>query len=148
MPYVPCMPEWSTWPRGNVPTCQTHANFLFLSVNVPINVMTCKRCANVANVVKLACQRAKQCANFSFWHANVPKGLPNFQTFFLRNAKGSFYTLLLYKKFYIILDIIVMHVIYICIIHKHFIILHFYTSCHIKEKRAEFLFFETFLFSS
>ena len=41
-------------------------------------------------------------------------------------AKGNFYTLLLHKKFYIIRDIIVIHMI--CI--------------------AEYLFFETFLFFS
>ena len=29
----------------------------------------------------------------------------------------------------------------ICILHKNCIIYHFYTSCHIKEKCAEFLFF-------
>ena len=40
------------------------------------------------------------------WYANVPNGVPifhfgvpNFYTFLLRNAKGNFYTLLLYKKF-------------------------------------------------
>ena len=30
-------------------------------------------------------------------------------------------------------------------LHKNCIILHFYSSCHIKEKCVEFLFFETFL---
>ena len=56
-----------------------------------------------------------------------------FQTFLLRNGKGNPYTLLLYKKLYIILDIIVIHIICICIIDKNCIILHFYTSYHIKE---------------
>ena len=60
----------------------------------PINVPTCQ----------MACQ-------FPFWHANVPKGVPIFQTFFLQNAKGNFYNLLLHEKVYIILDIIVMHMI-------------------------------------
>ena len=62
----------------------------------------------------LTCQRR---ANFSFWRANEPKGVLNFQTFLLRNAKGNFYTLLLYKKFYIILDNIVIHIC-IYIVHK------------------------------
>ena len=29
----------------------------------------------------------------------------------------------------------------ICIVHKNCIVLHFYTSCHIKEKRWKFCFF-------
>ena len=78
----------------------------------------------------LACQSAKQRANFSTWRAKVPKGVPIFLTLILRNAKGNFYTLLLYKKFYIILDIIVIHVICKSVVHKNCIILHFYTSCH------------------
>ena len=74
--------------------------------------------------------------------------MSNFLTFFLRNAKGNFYTLLLYKNFYIILDIIVIHMICVCIVHENCIILHFYSSSHIKVKCEEFLFFETFLFFS
>ena len=52
----------------------------------------------------------------------MPKGVLNFQTFLLQNAKGNFYTLLLYEKFYIILDIIVIHKIYICMVHKNCIL--------------------------
>ena len=48
----------------------------------------------------------------------MPKGWPIFQIFLLRNAKGNFYTLLLYKKFYILL-IVVIHVICICIANKN-----------------------------
>ena len=40
----------------------------------------------------------------------MPKTVPTFQTFLLRNAKGNFYTLFLYKKFYIILDIKTEHI--------------------------------------
>ena len=43
----------------------------------------------------------------------------------------SITALFLYKKFYIILDIIVISIICICIVHKKCIILHFYTSCDI-----------------
>ena len=43
----------------------------------------------------------------------------------------SITALFLYKKFYIILDIIVISIIRICIVHKKCIILHFYTSCDI-----------------
>ena len=86
----------------------------------------------------------------------MPKGMPIFQTFYemltfhdiLWNAKGNFYTLLLCKKFYIILDTIVIPIICICIVHKNCILLHFYTLYHIKEKCVEFLLFEIFLFFS
>ena len=108
---------------------------------MPINLPTYHKAYQFFN---LACQRAKQRANFSTWRANVPKRVPIFQTFLLPNAKGNLYTLLLYKKFYIILDIKLISILCICIVHKNCIILHFYTSCHIKEKCVEFLLFETF----
>ena len=117
--------------RACVPTRQKRANILFLRANVPVNVPTCHT----------ACQRAKRSASFLVWRVNVPKDEPIFQTFLLRNAKENIYTLLLYKTFYIIFDIIVIHIIWICIVHKNCIILHFYTTCHIKEKRTEFFFF-------
>ena len=118
-----CVPAWFIYLRICVPKFQKRANFSFLRANVLI--------------YQTACQ-------FSIWRANVPKGVQIFQTFILQNAKRNFYTLLLYKKFYIILDIIVISIICICIVHKNYIILHFYTSCHIKEKCVEFLFFITF----
>ena len=89
--------------RANVPACQ-RAKFSYLRVNVPKNVPTCHKACQCFN---LACQRANRCASFSTWRANVPKSVPIFQTFLLRNAKGNFYTLL-YKKSYIILDIILI----------------------------------------
>ena len=116
----------------------------------------CQRANRRANVPKV-CQLfnlASKCrANVSFWCANVPKGMSNFQTFFSRNAKGNFYTLLLYKKFYIILDIIVTHMIiyiyiYIYISYIKFVLYFISISSHIKEKCTEFLIFETFLFFS
>ena len=77
----------------------------------------------------------------------MPKSVPNFQRFFLGNAKGNFYILLSYKKSYIIHDIIVIHMVCICIVPKNCVILHFYTSCHIKGKCTRFLFFENFVLS-
>ena len=82
-----------------VPTCQKRTNFLFLRVRVPKNVPTCQK----------ACQRAKKRANF----ANIPL------------MKGNFYTLSLYKKLYFILDIILIHIMCICIAHINCIILYF-----------------------
>ena len=60
-----------------VPKFQKRANFSFLRANVLM--------------YQTACQ-------FSIWCANVPKGVQIFQTFILQNAKGNFYTLLLYKN--------------------------------------------------
>ena len=68
---------------------------------------TCQR-SNVANTCQLVI--------FTCQHANKSvKCAPIFQTFLLQNAKGNFYTLSLYKKYYIILDIIVIHIC-LCII--------------------------------
>ena len=113
-----------TWQRANKHT------------NVPINMPTCH---TACQYFRLVCQRAKRHANFSNWFVNLP-------TFLLRNDKGNFYTLL-YKKFYIILDVIVIHIVCICIVHKNYIMLHLYTSCHIKEQYVElFLFYHFFPF--
>ena len=49
------------------------------------------QCAKVVPSCHFSNLACKQSANFSFWW-------PNFQTFFLRNTKGKFYTLLLHKK--------------------------------------------------
>ena len=138
MPYVTC-----------VPTCKTRASFSFLRANMPAcnkraNVPKCQMCSNYstwcANVSKvcqffiLACQRAKSPANFS----NIPT----------TKCYVKFLYFIIIWNFYVILDIIVIQMICICIAHKNCIILHFYTSYHIKEKCVEFLFCETFLFFS
>ena len=120
-----CVPAWFTYQRACVSMCQKRTNFLFWSAIVPTyhNVPTCHT----------ACQCAKWRVKFWTWRTNVPKGVPIFQTFLLRNAKGNFYTLSLYKKLYILLDIIVVH--------KIRIILNFYASCHITETCVESFFF-------
>ena len=100
-----CVPKWSMCQRG------LHAN-----------VLACQRglCANVPKACQLiffTCQRANKCDHVP---SGVPKGMLKgmaiFQTFLLRNAKENFYTLLLYKKFHILLDIILIHIMCICII--------------------------------
>ena len=107
------VPAWFTYQRASVPTCQKRANFSFLRANVPINVpMHHTAC----KCFKLACQRVKRRATFS--------NIPHFQ------------------KFYIILDIIVIHIMCTwCIVHKNCIRLYFYTLCHIMEKCVELFFF-------
>ena len=81
-------------------------------------------CQTGCQFFKSSCQRAKR--------------MPIFRIFLLRNLWGNFYTLLLYKRFYIILvGIIFIYIICICK-------LHFYTSVHIKEKFVEFFFFIIF----
>ena len=118
-----------------------------------VYVPTCQRglCANM-----LACQRGwranvlKACQLFIFScqrvirRAIVPTcqmGCQFFQTFLLESAKENFYTLLLQKKFCILLDILVIYIVCICIINRNCIILCFYTSCYIKEKCVEFFLF-------
>ena len=61
----------------------------------------------------------------------------------LRKNLGTF---LLYEKFYILLDIKIINIIYTCIVNKIRIIRYFYTSCNIKEKCMEFFFFIIFSF--
>ena len=129
---APCAPACQRGLRANVPeydtvpACQRAKSVSTSHFYVPTYHTSCQ-CFN------LACQRAKRCVNFSTSCDKVPKGVQIFQIFFLRNTKRNFYTLLLYKKFCIILDIIVIHIICISIGHENCIKLHFYTSYHIKD---------------
>ena len=135
-----CRPAWFTYQRA----CACKRG---LRANVP------KACQHVI----LTCQRANKHANvpndvpiFQLGVAkSVPKSVPIYQTFLLRKGKEKFYALL-YKIFYIILDIIVIHMICTCIVHKNCSILHFYTPCHIKESvwNCSFLLFFSFLLFS
>ena len=138
-----CVPTWFKCQRACIPawfTCQRaksvpNFHFYISTCQCAIrraNVLTWRaKVAKTCQFFNSACQRAKRRANFS----NIP----------LWNAKGNLYTLLLYKKFYILFDIIVITIICICIVKKTCIILHFYTSCHIKEKCMEFFFFIIYL---
>ena len=134
-----CVRTCSTCQYACVPvylTCQR-------AKSVPTSHFYVSTCHTAFHCFILACQREKWCANFSTWRANVPI----FQTFLLRSAKENFSTLLLHNKFYILCDIIVIHIICICIINKNCIIFYLYTSCHIKEKCVEFFLFSFLLFS-
>ena len=124
------MPAWSTCLRSWVPAwfmCQRACVLVWFTCQraklaptshfyLPINVPTCHTACQFFN---LPCQ--------------LVKDVPIFQTFFSRNAKKYSYNLLIYKIFYLILDIIVTHIICINIVHKNRIIAIFYTSCHNKE---------------
>ena len=115
------------------PPNRPHANTRTPRANAPIMLQRAIRRANGST------QRDKRGANFSTWRANVPKGESSFWKFLLQNAKGNFCTLLLYKKFYIIVEIIAIHMC-ICVLHKNYIKLHFYASCFVQEKCVEFFF--------
>ena len=69
----------------------------------------------------------------------MPKTVPIFQTILLRNAKGNFCNLFLYKKFYIVLDIIL-------ILHIK-IVLYFISVLHaiLKKSMWNFFFLKVFL---
>ena len=116
-----------------VPACQRglRVNVLAYQRGLRANVLSCQRAKSVpgshfhVRTCQKTCQRTIRRANVSIWHANVPKRVPIFQTFLLWNAKGNFYTLLLYKKFYILLDIILIHVMCVCIVHINCIMLYF-----------------------
>ena len=134
-----CVP---TCRRVSVPTCQCG-----LRANIPkacqLLILTCQHANKRANVPKpwqcfnLAYQRVQRCANFL-----------NQKKFFLRKMIKEISILfkLLCKKFYIILDVIVIHIICRCIVHRNCIILHFYTSCNIKGKCGKSFFCFVFVF--
>ena len=149
---MPCVPECQRGLRANVLACQH---------GLRTSVTACQRAKSVpvSHFYVPTCQRAIRRSNVLTWHANVPNGVPIFQLgvptcqktcqFFkisLWNVKGNLDTLLLCKKFYIFFDIIVINIIGICVVIKTCIILHFYISCHVKEKCVEFFFFIIFFF--
>ena len=87
--------------RANVPkayqflifTCQRASERANVSYDVPMFQLNVPKCQKAYQCFNLACQRAKRRASVSTWGSNVPKGVPIFQTFFLRNAKGNLYSL-------------------------------------------------------
>ena len=125
--------------RANVPACH-HAK------SVPTFHFYVPACHTACQCFNLACQRDKWRANISTWRANVPKGVPIFQVFLLRNAKWNFYTLSLYRKFYILLDIIVVNIIRICVVNKN--LLYFTSVLHVILKKSvrNFFFFLVIVF--
>ena len=102
-----------------VPTCERAKSMPTFHFYMPTYQKTCHEMCQYFN---LACQYAKRHANFSTWHANVSI-FKHSST--LLNIPLHSYTLLLYKKFYIILDIILIHIMCICIVHVNCIILYF-----------------------
>ena len=129
------------------------ANVIRASV---IYVWRCLRASvlKACQLLNSKCQRANKHAirraSFSTWRIKVPNGVPKdvpiFRTLLLRNAKGNFYTLLLYKKFYIRLwyHSYTNHM-YI-IVRKSCIILHFCASMSYWWKVCGFFLFFFFPF--
>ena len=156
---MPCVPECQRRLRANVLACQR---------GLRINVTACQRAKSlpVSHFYVPTCQRAIRRPNVLTWRANVPNGGPifqlgmltyqeacqffnlacqrakrraNFQTFLFEMLKKIYRLYYYVKNSTFFFDIIVVNIICICII------LHFYTSCHIKEKCVEFFFFIIFL---
>ena len=76
----------------------------------------------------------------------MPKGVPIFQAFLLGNAVGNFYTLLLFKKLCIILEVVVIH-IYMCIVLT--IVLYFISIfLYLKKSMWNFSLLQLFPFCS
>ena len=103
-------------------------------------IFTCQR-VNKVSMWHSACkcfnlvrQCAKRRANFSSWRANLPKVVSVFQTFLLRNAEENFYTLLLFEKFFNLLDIIVTHIV--CILSYIRIVLHFISIVYVIFQKS------------
>ena len=114
-----CVAAWYTCQRVCVPTCQKRANFSFLHANVPYGV--------------------------PLFYLDVPTCQMVCQ--FFKHFCDQVLRMLSYKRLYILLDILVIHIICIFIVNKNCIILYLYTSsCNIKEKCVEFFFFYRFSF--
>ena len=112
-----------------VPTCQMHANFLLLRAKLPYGVPMFQLDVPTSHMVcqffNLACQNLSQ-----------------------REISILYYYI---KRFYIMFDIIVIHIIFISIVRKNCIILHF-ISYHVISKKSVWnfsflLFFPLLLFS-
>ena len=113
---------------------------------------TCQRAYVTASFTsQRACVPTYQkSANFLFLRVNVPKGMSIFRTFPLRKDKPNLYTLLLYEKLYIVLDIIVIH-IHISYLYVPYTkaVLYFISILHetLKKSGWNFLFYCFFSFN-
>ena len=114
-------------------------------INVPMGLHVLPK---ACQLLIFTCQRANKLTNVSTWCLNVPNDVPIFQLDMPTCQKAcQFFDFIIIEKFYIILDIIDMHIICIwCIVHKKCIRLHFYTSCYIKGKCVDFFVIVFFLF--
>ena len=92
--------------------------------SVPSSHFYVSTCHKACQCFNLACQCAKRCATFSSWHANMPKSVPVFQTFLLRNAKGNS-ILYYYIKSSTLYLISYLYISCVCILHINFVILYF-----------------------
>ena len=116
------------------------------------NVSACQRTKSVPTS-HFFCQRTIRCSNASIWCSNVLNGMPTFQLGVPTCQRGcKFFK---HSSYQMLREIDVLYfyvknyplclILYLYIPCANCIILHFYTSCHIKEKCVELLFFETFL---
>ena len=92
------------------------------------------------------CQCAMGVLIFKLSMPTCKKACNTFKHSYYKMVRKNSINNLLYRKFHLILNIIVMHMVCICIVHKNCIILHFYTSCYIIEKSVEFIFLWFFSF--
>ena len=127
-----CSIACHAWLRASVvyvPTCYVTASFTSQRACVPTY---------------------QKSANFLFLRVNVPKGMSIFRTFPLRKDKANLYTLLLYEKLYIVLDIIVIH-IHISYLYVPYTkaVLYFISILHetLKKSGWNFLFYCFFSFN-
>ena len=112
-----CVPAWFTCQLAYVSTCQKCAKFSILRANVPNNVqgvamfqLGMPTCQTACRFFNLACQSAKECQFFK--HSSYEM---------LREISILYY----YIKFYIVLDITLIHIMCVCIVHINCITLYF-----------------------
>ena len=128
---IPCVPTW-----------QKRANFSFLRANkranvpwdVPIFQLGVTTCQNL-------CQVFEHSSNEILREISINTCIILIYLYYC-----IIFFILLFEKFHIIIDIIVIRIICICVVEKNCIILRFHTSYNIKEKSEEFFFFIAFVF--
>ena len=115
----------------------------------------CHACLRGSGVYVLACRcglrtnlpTCQKCANFSLCInvlINVPHGMLMFQLDVPTCQKAcqffKYFSYEMLRKISVREISILYYIICICIVHENCIILHFYASCHIKEKCLECFF--------
>ena len=143
--YVPTCLHASVVYVSTFLVCQRGKSVLTFHFYVPINVPTCHKTCQYFN---LAWRRAKSCARFLEHSSNEMLREISINTciILIYLYYCIIFFILLFEKFHIIIDIIVIRIICICIVEKNCIILRFYTLYNIKEKSEEFFFFIAFVF--
>ena len=141
---MPCVAAYQRGLRANELAFQRclRANVLYVRGSLHTNVSAgkCAKSVPISHFYLSTYQCAMGVLIFKLSMPTCKKACNSFKHSYYKMVRKNSINNLLYKKFHLILNIIVMHMVCTCVLHKNCIILHFYTSHYIIEKSVKFIF--------